>query len=130
MFVKLNDVTPFVAAVGAIAVPKSDQLASVANGAVVLELTLRCNCMVPTEPVANVNVLLPPKHTFGVFPDKTATLVTGLTFTSTTLEIAVVQTPLVTSALNQVLTVNAPVDTEVVAPVTTAHVAAVGLLES
>ena len=119
-----------VAPVGAITLPKSDQLVSAAKGAVALVVTLRCHWIKPTEAVAKVNVLLPPKHTFGVFPEIVLTTTFGLTLTSTILEVNVPHVPLVTSALNQVLTVNAPVDTEAVAPVTVAHVAAVGLFES
>ena len=100
------------------------QFESVADGAVVLELTLDCHWIEPIEPVAKVRTLLPPLQ-IAPAPDIVLTVEAGLTVTVTTLDVEVEQepTPLVTTTLYAVVTVKFPVaNVVVVFPATAANV--------
>jgi hypothetical protein len=74
------------------------QFESVADGAVVLELTLDCHWIAPTEPDAKLSVLLPPLQIAPVVAKDTAfTTEIGLTVTTATLDVEVGQAPLDTT---------------------------------
>ena len=74
------------------------QLASVAAGAVALELTLFCHWIEPIEPVAKVSTLLAPLQ-IAPAPDIVFTTDLGLTATVITFDVDLEQAPLDTTTL-------------------------------
>ena len=76
------------------------QFESVAAGAVVLELTLDCHWIEPTEPDAKLSVLLLPEQIEPVVAKDTALITdAGLTLIITTFDVDAEQTPLDTTTL-------------------------------